>query len=102
MSNPQNSALKQSAAEIVANLANLEAERKRIALGAFRVLEQDDRETASLAMAVFDDRDDAAIWFTRTLPFSGVTPWNLLAAGESEKVRQILNTISDSAYFHDW
>lgn len=101
MSNPQTSALKQSAAEIAAKIANLEDERKRIALEAFRVLEQHDRETASLAMAVFDDREDAAVWLTRTLPFAGVTPWDLLAAGEIEKVRAILNTVPDSMYYFD-
>lgn len=101
MSNPQNSALKRSAAEIVADLAKLEDERRRIALDAFRILEQHDRETASLAMAVFDDREDAALWFARVLQFSGVSPWNLLAAGEIEKVRAILNAIPDGMDYFD-
>lgn len=101
MSNPQNNALKQSAAEIAASIASLEAERRRIALEAFRILEQHDRETASLAMAVFDDREDAAVWLTRNLPFAGVTPWDLLAAGEIEKVRAILNTIPYGMYYFD-
>ncbi|HSN17188.1 MAG TPA: hypothetical protein VLV87_03170 [Gammaproteobacteria bacterium] len=101
MSNPQDNALKLSAAEIVANLATLEAERNRIALEAFRILEQQDRDTASLAMAVFDDREDAAIWFTRSLPFAGVSPWDLLAAGEVEKVRAILKTVPEGMYFFD-
>lgn len=101
MSNPQNSALKQPAAEIAVKIANLEAERRRIAVEAFRILEQYDRETASLAMAVFDDREDAAVWLTRNLPFAGVTPWDLLAAGEIEKVRAILNTIPDGMHDFD-
>lgn len=101
MSSPQSNAYKQSAAEIVANLAKLEDERRRIALDGFRILEQYDRETASLAMAVFDDREGAALWFTRVLQFSGVSPWNLLAAGEIEKVRAILNTVPDGVDYFD-
>lgn len=101
MSNTQNEALKRSAVEIVAKLAGVEDERRRIALDAFRILEQHDRETASLAMAVFDDRDDASLWFTHILQFSGVSPWNLLAAGETEKVRALLNTIPDGMHYFD-
>ena len=101
MGNAHNSALVQSAAEIAANLANLETELRRAALEAFRVLEQLDRETASLAMAVFDDREDAALWFARILPFSDIVPWNLIAAGEVEKVRAILNTIPEGGHYFD-
>ena len=101
MSIQQNSALMKAATDIAANIATLEVERTRIALEAFRALEQHDREIASLAMAAFDDREDAAVWFTRTLSFAGVTPWDLLAAGEIEKVRAILNTMTDGIYHFD-
>lgn len=52
-------------------------------------------------MAVFEDREDASLWFTRVLPFSGCTPWHLLAAGESEKVREILKSVGDSMPFFE-
>lgn len=101
MNDPRKIALRQSAAVIVADLADLEAQRGRIALEAFRVLERYDRETASLAMAVFDDREEAANWFVRNLPFSDVMPWELLAEGEAEKVRALLGTVSDGVHLSD-
>lgn len=101
MNEPDKSALRQAAVAIVAELADLEAGRRRIALEAFRILERRDRETASLAMAVFDDREEAANWFVRNLPFSDVTPWELLAEGEAEKVRALLGTVSDGVHLSD-
>ena len=94
-------ALKRSAAGIVDRIADIELERKHVALEAFAALERYDRDTATLAMAVFEDREDAALWFTRVLPFSDCTPWHLLAAGESEKVREILKTVGDSMSFFE-
>lgn len=101
MTTAHRDALKGSAAGIVERLADLELERRRIALEAFAALERYDRDTAVLAMAVFEDREVAALWFTRVLPFSGCTPWHLLAAGESEKVRGILKTVGDSVPFFE-
>lgn len=102
MTAPRKNELMHSAAKTATDLVELEAQRRCIALEAFRTLEQYDLETAILAMTVFEDRDDAAIWFTRTLPFSGVTPWDLLAAGEVEKVREILKTVTGGEYPFDW
>lgn len=101
MTHAHQDALKRSAAAVVDSIAEMELERRRLALEAFSVLEQHDRETAALAVAVFEDRQDAAMWFTRRLPFSDCTPWQLLAAGENAKVREILKTVGDTAPFFE-
>lgn len=101
MTTAHQDALKKSAAGIVDRIADIELERKHVALEAFAALERYDRDTAVLAMAVFEDREDASLWFTRVLPFSGCTPWHLLAAGESEKVREILKSVGDSMPFFE-
>ena len=101
MTTARQDALKDSAANVVNRIADIELERKHVALEAFAALERYDRDTAVLAMAVFEDREDAAMWFTRVLPFSGCTPWHLLAAGESAKVREILKTVGDPVPFFE-
>ena len=79
---------------IVGKLQWLEAEYKAAVLDAFFVLLQSDPHTAKLAIETFNDSDKAAVWFGDHIgSLGGRTPWECLAQGNVEQVRQVLNAI---------
>lgn len=53
-----------TAKEINAQLETLEAERLKIGLKGFALLEQQDTETARLALEAFGQQEHAALWLT--------------------------------------
>ncbi len=80
-----------SIATIAASFAEHEGEYKHTALAGFSVLEREDPETAKLAVDVFKGRAAAAGWFGDHVgSLGGRTPWQCVAAGEADKVRNVL------------
>lgn len=84
-----------AAQDISTRLHHIEAEYHGAALGAFLVLEKYDAETARIAVETFNDRDNAALWFSRHVgSLEGKLPWDHLAIGDVNRVQWVLNAIS--------
>ena len=84
-----------TARRVSEQLRRLEYEYWGAAREAFLVLEQLDPEMAWLAVEATGDRDNAALWFgEKAGALCGSRPWDYLARGNIDVVRQILQAFA--------
>lgn len=82
------------ASAITNKLDRLDENHRRVALDAFAELKRLDAETSKLAMKIFGNREDTALWLAAKIPsLGGKRPWQCLAEGKREDVHRILDSI---------
>lgn len=83
----------------VDEIAKLDVARSRTAVAAFDVIARVDCELANLAIAVFEGKQEAALWFAEEIPALGhEMPLKLLLEGKRDLVVDCLYRIEHGIF----
>lgn len=90
MRRQKNKRLEKCAGRVVKQLAELRAERRRIAMRAFALIRRHDPKTARLAEQVLGGPAEAAYWFAAPHFREETSFWDVIVFGDMPKIRGIL------------